>query len=105
MTKKLIILITLLTILSLLPGMVGCDSSNQKSADVSALTKELPTQPPPPPTPTLPPIDTARTDLNRILVGSAAPDFSLEDMDKHNVKLSDFRGKQSVVLVFYRGHF
>ncbi len=102
MTKKLTILITLLTILSL---MIGCDSASQKSVDVSALTKELPTQPPPPPTPTLPPIDIARTDLNRILVGSAAPDFSLEDMDKHNVKLSDFRGKQVVVLVFYRGHF
>ena len=84
--------------------MTGCESSS-KSADVSSLTKELPTQPTPPPTPTLPPIDVARTDLSRILVGSVAPDFALEDMDRHTVKLSDFRGKQSVVLVFYRGHF
>ena len=84
--------------------MTGCESSS-KSADVSSLTKELPTQPPPSPTPTLPPIDTARTDLSRILVGSAAPDFALEDMDRRPVKLSDFRGKQAVVLVFYRGHF
>ena len=102
MSKKLLILITLVTILSLI---TGCDSASQKSADVSALTKELPTPPPPSPTPTLPPVDTARTDLNRVLVGSVAPDFSLEDFNRHNVKLSNFRGKQAVVLVFYRGHF
>ncbi len=101
MTKKLSILFFLLTTLS---WMIGCDGANQQ-AGVKALTNELPTSPTPPPPPSLPPIDTARTDLNRVLVGATPPDFALEDINKKIVKLSDFRGKQNVVLVFYRGHF
>ncbi len=34
-------------------------------------------------------------------VGERAPDFALPDQSGHTVKLSDFRGKQSVVLAFY----
>ena len=34
-------------------------------------------------------------------VGDAAPDFSLTDTDGNTVKLSDFKGKKSVVLAFY----
>lgn len=33
--------------------------------------------------------------------GDAAPDFELMDQDKNKVKLSDFRGKKNVVLLFY----
>jgi cytochrome oxidase Cu insertion factor (SCO1/SenC/PrrC family) len=47
--------------------------------------------------------DLAPTDLNRIKVGQAAPDFTLEAVDGKPVALSDFRGKKNVVLVFYRG--
>jgi cytochrome oxidase Cu insertion factor (SCO1/SenC/PrrC family) len=47
--------------------------------------------------------DFAPTDLNRIKVGQPAPDFSLEDIDGKVITLSDFRGKKTVVLVFYRG--
>ncbi|HWF39394.1 MAG TPA: peroxiredoxin [Candidatus Acidoferrales bacterium] len=36
-----------------------------------------------------------------ISVGSAAPDFTLKDQDQKEVKLSDFKGKKKVVLVFY----
>jgi peroxiredoxin len=36
-----------------------------------------------------------------ISVGAAAPDFSLMDQEKKEVKLSDFKGKKNVVLVFY----
>jgi thioredoxin-dependent peroxiredoxin len=36
-------------------------------------------------------------------VGSAAPDFSLKDALGDTVKLSDFRGKENVLLAFYRG--
>lgn len=36
-----------------------------------------------------------------IEVGQEAPDFELKDQDRNPVKLSDFRGKQNVVLVFY----
>jgi cytochrome oxidase Cu insertion factor (SCO1/SenC/PrrC family) len=49
--------------------------------------------------------DLSPTDLQRIKVGQPAPDFTLEDMDGKNVTLSDFRGKKSVVLVFYRGYW
>ena len=47
--------------------------------------------------------DLSPTDLQRIKVGQPAPDFALEDMDGKNITLSDFRGKKTVVLVFYRG--
>ena len=34
-------------------------------------------------------------------VGDAAPEFELMDQDKTKVKLSDFRGKKNVMLLFY----
>jgi mycoredoxin-dependent peroxiredoxin len=34
-------------------------------------------------------------------VGTAAPDFALKDQNQKEVKLSDFRGKKNVVIVFY----
>ena len=76
----------------------------QQTGKVSDLTKPLSDSPTPKPTPP-PSIDAKRTDLNRVVVGTIAPDFALEDMNKKIVRLSDFRGKQSVVLVFYRGVF
>ena len=36
-----------------------------------------------------------------IAVGQAAPDFTLPNQDKKEVKLSDFAGMKNVVLVFY----
>lgn len=36
-----------------------------------------------------------------ISVGDTAPDFALNNQDKQEVKLSDFRGKKNVVLVWY----
>ena len=35
--------------------------------------------------------------------GQKAPDFSLTDQDGKTVKLSDFRGRKNVLLVFNRG--
>jgi cytochrome oxidase Cu insertion factor (SCO1/SenC/PrrC family) len=49
--------------------------------------------------------DLSPTDLQRIKVGQPAPDFTLEDMDGKTVTLSDFRGKKTVGLVFYRGYW
>ena len=49
--------------------------------------------------------DLAPTDLNRIKVGQPAPDFSLENSDGNVITLADFRGKKTVVLVFYRGYW
>lgn len=34
-------------------------------------------------------------------IGDLAPDFSLTDTEGNAVKLSDFKGKKSVVLAFY----
>jgi cytochrome oxidase Cu insertion factor (SCO1/SenC/PrrC family) len=45
------------------------------------------------------------TDLNRIKAGQPAPDFTLEDTEGKNLTLSEFRGKKTVVLVFYRGYW
>ena len=36
-----------------------------------------------------------------VTVGALAPEFTLKDQDQKEVKLSDFRGKKPVVLVFY----
>lgn len=47
----------------------------------------------------------AAADLARIKTGDVAPDFTLEDQDGKPVSLSDYRGKQTVVLVFYRGYW
>lgn len=44
-------------------------------------------------------------DLNRVQAGQPAPDFTLETADGRQVTLSEFRGHQRVVLVFYRGQW
>ena len=36
-----------------------------------------------------------------VKIGDTAPDFTLKDQDQKEVKLSDFLGKQNVVLAFY----
>ncbi len=44
----------------------------------------------------------AETSARRLLaVGDRAPDFTLLSNDWKEVKLSDFRGKKNVVVVFY----
>ena len=49
--------------------------------------------------------DLSPTDPQRVKVGQPAPDFTLEDMEGKSITLSDFRGKKTVVLVFYRGYW
>ena len=44
-------------------------------------------------------------DLARVRVGISAPDFTLESKDNDLVTLSSFRGKNYIVLVFYRGYW
>jgi len=40
-----------------------------------------------------------------ITVGDVAPDFTLEDQNRNQIKLSESHGKSPVVLVFYRGYW
>ena len=37
------------------------------------------------------------------MLGGAAPDFALQEADGGSIRLSDFKGKQPVLLIFYRG--
>lgn len=41
----------------------------------------------------------------QLQAGQEAPDFSLPDTDNKQVKLSDFRGKKTVVLAFFPAAF
>jgi cytochrome oxidase Cu insertion factor (SCO1/SenC/PrrC family) len=58
--------------------------------------------------PALGPVDgagLAPLDTGRVAVGTVAPDFTLESKDGGTVTLSQLRGKKTVILVFYRGHW
>lgn len=59
--------------------------------------------PEPPITTQQQPAKSART--SPVAVGEVAPDFTLEDQGGRKVTLSEARGKQPVVLVFYRGYW
>ena len=45
------------------------------------------------------------TDIDRVLAGQMAPDFSATSLSDGVVTLSQFRGEKNVVLFFYRGHW
>ncbi len=47
--------------------------------------------------------DLPPTEIGRVAVGMEAPDFRLSTLGGDTLSLSDFRGKQEVILVFYRG--
>ncbi len=49
--------------------------------------------------------DLSPTDIDRVLAGHMAPDFSATSLAGPIVTLSQFRGEKNVVLFFYRGHW
>lgn len=49
--------------------------------------------------------DLPPTDIDRVAVGTTAPDFALRTLSGDTLSLSDFRGEKNVILVFYRGHW
>ena len=49
--------------------------------------------------------DLSVADLERVRVGTSAPDFTLGSKDRDPVTLSGFAGNKNVVLVFYRGYW
>jgi hypothetical protein len=50
-------------------------------------------------------LDLPPADLGRVQVGISAPDFTMESIDRELVTLSNFRGQNNIVLVFYRGYW
>lgn len=44
---------------------------------------------------------TPKAPTTNLKIGDKAPEFVLTDTDGNTVKLSDFKGKKSVVLAFY----
>ena len=49
--------------------------------------------------------DLSPTDIDRVLAGQMAPDFSAASLAGPIVTLSQFHGEKNVVLFFYRGHW
>ena len=49
--------------------------------------------------------DLSPTDTGRVRAGMLAPDFILESFTSERIKLSDYRGKKTILLAFYRGHW
>lgn len=50
-------------------------------------------------------LNTAQERKSPIATGTEAPDFTLKDQHGRQIKLSESRGKNPVVLVFYRGYW
>ncbi len=50
-------------------------------------------------------LDLPGIELERVVIGTEAPDFSLRALSGDVITLSDYRGNKNVVLVFYRGHW
>lgn len=40
--------------------------------------------------------------MPKVSINATAPDFTLEDFEGKNIRLSDFKGKSNVILVFNR---
>jgi peroxiredoxin len=49
--------------------------------------------------------DLTPTEIDRVAVGTRAPDFTLQKVGGGSTTLSSFRGRKNVVLVFYRGYW
>ena len=49
--------------------------------------------------------DLPPADLERVLAGSPAPDFTALSSAGEPITLSDYRGEKNVILFFYRGHW
>ncbi len=50
-------------------------------------------------------LNTTQKTQSPVATGAVAPDFTLKDQHGRQTKLSESRGKNPVVLVFYRGYW
>ena len=84
-------------------GAAGCaPEGDTEDADVSAAATEETAQV------VLGPVDghdLPPADLERVLAGSPAPDFTALSSVGEPITLSDYRGEKNVILFFYRGHW
>ena len=93
--------LSLFLMLALAMGLIGCDGSRGEAGNGLDATDEAKAV-------RLGPVDGLNlpsVDLERVAVGSPAPDFSLQTISGDTLTLSSFRGDRNVVLVFYRGHW
>jgi len=72
---------------------------------VACVAENVPEEQPPPQLGPVDGFDLAPTEIERVAVGTMAPDFSLTAVNNEVMTLSEFRGDKNVVLVFYRGHW
>ena len=82
-------------------GVVGCYTDGDAAADGSGeeeASQEVVLGP-------ADGLDLPPVDLERVKVGDLAPDFTAVAHTGEALTLSDFRGRQNVVLFFYRGHW
>ena len=99
-TRRPLFLLALIGFFAL--PLVGCGGAGEEGGEEMGATEEQ-AEPV-----TLGPRDghdLAPTDLERVAVGSVAPDFSLETIAGGTFTLSALQGAKNVVLVFYRGHW
>ena len=84
---------------AVLLALGGCQATDEPSSEAAAAPEAAAT---------LGPVDgrdLPGTDLDRVAVGAAAPDFVAAALSGPPIRLSDFRGSRFVVLMFYRGHW
>ena len=74
-------------LLLLLPAALAVSGFGQQTTTLAPQASAATPQPAPPKT--------------HLKVGQPAPEFALTDTEGKQVKLSDFKGKQNVVLAFY----
>ena len=99
--------VSLFTVGLLAAGAVGCGGSGGEETSASG-TDEMTPAAQEVAQVALGPLDghdLAPTDLERVAVGTAAPDFSLLSLGGEVITLSDFQASKNVILVFYRGHW
>lgn len=93
--------LTILTLLSpaLLPGCGGeGETGGREPSSQDPVTREISFGP-------KDGHDLPPTELDRVALGTMAPDFTLRSLTGESHTLSQYRGRKNVILVFYRGHW
>ncbi len=82
-------------------GLLGCAPADEGGASAEAASDEAAQV-------ALGPVDghdLPPADLERVMAGDPAPDFTALSSTGDPITLSDYRGEKNVILFFYRGHW